>query len=167
MADPAFMQKLVLEQMITVGSSLVYEAKVRGDRFWSELDLVAANVLSLSAGGAGGGREGKGRQGKGGESRAVLQVAAAPTPRLLLRRPKAPVPFRLGKTGAAGCCPSSRSRHDGLTTWLPRSPRLRSPPPLPSSQRGTGLPGGSHARGARARPLCLAEHAVQAAQQRV
>ncbi len=44
MADPAFMQKLVLEQMITVSSSLLYEAKVRGDRFWSELDLVAANT---------------------------------------------------------------------------------------------------------------------------
>ncbi|EFN57777.1 hypothetical protein CHLNCDRAFT_20786 [Chlorella variabilis] len=49
MADPAFMQKLVLEQMITVSSSLIYEAKVRGDRFWHELDLVAANVVCLSA----------------------------------------------------------------------------------------------------------------------
>jgi hypothetical protein len=49
MADPAFMQKLVLEQMITISSSLVYEAKVRGDRFWQELDLVAANVVCLSA----------------------------------------------------------------------------------------------------------------------
>lgn len=28
MADPAFVQKLVLEQMITVGSTLIYEAKV-------------------------------------------------------------------------------------------------------------------------------------------
>lgn len=62
MADPAFMQKLVLEQMITVGSSLVYEAKVRGDRFWTELDLVAANVLSLSAGERG---QGPGRAGAG------------------------------------------------------------------------------------------------------
>lgn len=51
MADPAFMQKLVLEQMITISSSLIYEAKVRGDRFWNELDLVAANVVCLSAGG--------------------------------------------------------------------------------------------------------------------
>lgn len=50
MADPAFMQKLVLEQMITVSSSLLYEAKVRGDRFWSELDLVAANTLCLAGG---------------------------------------------------------------------------------------------------------------------
>jgi hypothetical protein len=49
MADPAFMQKLALEQMITISSSLVYEAKVRGDRFWQELDLVAANVVCLSA----------------------------------------------------------------------------------------------------------------------
>jgi hypothetical protein len=50
MADPAFMQKLVLEQMITVASSLVYEAKVRGNRFWSELDLVATNTLCLAGG---------------------------------------------------------------------------------------------------------------------
>ena len=28
MADPAFMQKLVLEQMITIGTALAYEAKV-------------------------------------------------------------------------------------------------------------------------------------------
>ena len=50
MADPAFMQKLVLEQMITVSSSLIYEAKDRGGRFWQELDLVAVNVMRLSAG---------------------------------------------------------------------------------------------------------------------
>lgn len=36
--------------MITISSTLVYEAKVRGDRFWKELDLVAINVMSLSAG---------------------------------------------------------------------------------------------------------------------
>jgi hypothetical protein len=49
MADPAFMQKLVLEQMITISCSLIYEAQVRGDRFMKELDLVAANTLTLSA----------------------------------------------------------------------------------------------------------------------
>lgn len=49
MADPAFMQKLVLEQMITISASLMYEARVRGDRFWKELDLVALNTLTLSA----------------------------------------------------------------------------------------------------------------------
>eukprot|EP00887_Chlorella_sp_A99_P000947 scaffold5.g947.t1 len=49
MADPAFMQKLVLEQMITISCSLIYEAQVRGDRFMKELDLVAANTLCLSA----------------------------------------------------------------------------------------------------------------------
>lgn len=49
MADPAFMQKLVLEQMITIAGSLVYEAQVRGDRFMKELDLVAINTLSLAA----------------------------------------------------------------------------------------------------------------------
>jgi hypothetical protein len=49
MADPAFMQKLALEQMITIGTSLVYEARVRGERFWKEFDLVAVNTLSLAA----------------------------------------------------------------------------------------------------------------------
>lgn len=49
MADPAFMQKLALEQMITISASIIYEARVRGDRFWKELDLVATNTLSLAA----------------------------------------------------------------------------------------------------------------------
>ncbi|KAL6777477.1 CGL34 [Auxenochlorella protothecoides x Auxenochlorella symbiontica] len=49
MADPAFMQKLALEQAITIASSLAYEARTRGDAFLSELDLVAANTLSLAA----------------------------------------------------------------------------------------------------------------------
>jgi hypothetical protein len=49
MADPAFMQKLALEQAITIGASLMYEARVRGERFWKEFDLVAVNTLSLAA----------------------------------------------------------------------------------------------------------------------
>lgn len=49
MADPAFMQKLALEQMITISCSIIYEARVRGDRFWKELDLVALNTLTLAA----------------------------------------------------------------------------------------------------------------------
>lgn len=49
MADPAFMQKLVLEQMITISCSIIYEAQARGERFWKELDLVATNTLCLSA----------------------------------------------------------------------------------------------------------------------
>jgi len=49
MADPAFMQKMLLEQMITISASLIYEARVRGENFWKELDLVAMNTLTLSA----------------------------------------------------------------------------------------------------------------------
>jgi hypothetical protein len=49
MADPAFMQKLAVEQAITVVASLAYEARARGDAFWRELDLVALNTLSLAA----------------------------------------------------------------------------------------------------------------------
>ena len=48
MADPAFVQKLLIEQAITVGSSLYYEAATRGDRFRSELDLVAINTVTLA-----------------------------------------------------------------------------------------------------------------------
>ncbi len=49
MADPAFMQKLALEQVITIGASLMYEARVRGDKFWEQFDLVAVNTLTLAA----------------------------------------------------------------------------------------------------------------------
>ena len=49
MADPAFMQKLAIEQLITLGGSLYWETRARGERFWKELDLVAINTLSLQA----------------------------------------------------------------------------------------------------------------------
>jgi hypothetical protein len=49
MADPAFPQKIFLEQAITMFASLSYEATVRGDRFVKELDLVMANTLTLMA----------------------------------------------------------------------------------------------------------------------
>ena len=49
MADPAFLQKMLMEQAITVGSSVWWEAEQRGDRFSQELDLVAINTLSLCA----------------------------------------------------------------------------------------------------------------------
>jgi len=42
-------QKLLMEQAITVGSSVWWEAQQRGDRFGRELDLVAVNTLSLCA----------------------------------------------------------------------------------------------------------------------
>lgn len=49
MADPAFLQKLLMEQAITVASSVWWEAEQRGDAFGRELDLVAINTLSLCA----------------------------------------------------------------------------------------------------------------------
>lgn len=49
MADPAFMQKMLVEQAITISASLAYEARIRGDAFWSELDLVVSNTLCLAA----------------------------------------------------------------------------------------------------------------------
>lgn len=49
MADPAFLQKLVMEQAITAVSSVWWEAEQRGDKFAQELDLVAINTLSLCA----------------------------------------------------------------------------------------------------------------------
>ena len=49
MADPAFIQKFALEQAITVAASVAYEARMRGDCFWKELDLVVTNTLCLAA----------------------------------------------------------------------------------------------------------------------
>lgn len=47
MADPAFMQKLVIEEFVTAALSVLYESQQRGDRFLKELDLVALNTVSL------------------------------------------------------------------------------------------------------------------------
>ncbi|GMH43770.1 hypothetical protein BSKO_11704 [Bryopsis sp. KO-2023] len=47
MADPAFCQKMILEQCLAMGTSLAYEAKMRGDNFSKELDLVAINTVGL------------------------------------------------------------------------------------------------------------------------
>lgn len=49
MADPAFVQKMLIEQLITIIGSLLCEAQRRGDPFSKELDLVAINTLSLAA----------------------------------------------------------------------------------------------------------------------
>ncbi len=49
MADPAFMQKLLIEEVLAIGGSLLWEAQHRGDRFGKELDLVAINTLGLAA----------------------------------------------------------------------------------------------------------------------
>jgi hypothetical protein len=49
MADPAFVQKAVVEQALTAALALRYEAAARGDRFWREADYVALNVLALCA----------------------------------------------------------------------------------------------------------------------
>lgn len=49
MADPAFMQKMAIEQLITLVGSLYWEKGMRGDNFWRELDLVAIDVASLQA----------------------------------------------------------------------------------------------------------------------
>jgi hypothetical protein len=49
MADPAFMQKLVLEQAIMACSSLYYEWSVRGDNFRKELDMVLINTMGMMA----------------------------------------------------------------------------------------------------------------------
>ncbi|KAK9816670.1 hypothetical protein WJX72_003527 [[Myrmecia] bisecta] len=49
MADPAFVQKMLMEQLITIGSSLYWEVRQRGENFHKELDFVAINTLSLAA----------------------------------------------------------------------------------------------------------------------
>jgi len=47
MADPAFAQKLAIEQTITAGGSIFYEWRHRGENFTKELDFVVANTLTL------------------------------------------------------------------------------------------------------------------------
>lgn len=49
MADPAFAQKMVIEQVIAVSSSLIWEARQRGENFTKELDLALINTVSIAA----------------------------------------------------------------------------------------------------------------------
>lgn len=49
MADPAFVQKMLLEQTFAIGSSLYHEASVRGKNFRKEWDLVLINTLGFAA----------------------------------------------------------------------------------------------------------------------
>ncbi|KAK9826747.1 hypothetical protein WJX81_004762 [Elliptochloris bilobata] len=49
MADPAFAQKLLIEEAITICASLSWELQQRRERFGRELDFVAINTLSLAA----------------------------------------------------------------------------------------------------------------------
>lgn len=45
MADPAFVQKLCIENLITAIGSLWYEAEQRGDRFFKVMHFLASIVL--------------------------------------------------------------------------------------------------------------------------
>lgn len=47
MADPAFVQKMAIEQILTVLFNVKWEMEQRRERFWKELDLVAINTTSL------------------------------------------------------------------------------------------------------------------------
>jgi hypothetical protein len=47
MADPAFMQKMVLEQVMAAGFSMYHEYKTRGANFKKELDLALINTLGV------------------------------------------------------------------------------------------------------------------------
>jgi hypothetical protein len=49
MADPAFIQKLVFEQLMTFSASMVYEWRVRGDNFKQELDYALINSVGMMA----------------------------------------------------------------------------------------------------------------------
>ncbi|KAG2425650.1 hypothetical protein HXX76_013495 [Chlamydomonas incerta] len=49
MADPAFVQKMVIESAISAVASLYYEYRARGDRFKDELDLVLINTIGMAA----------------------------------------------------------------------------------------------------------------------
>ncbi|CAL1385511.1 unnamed protein product [Linum trigynum] len=49
LADPAFIYKLLLEQFATLGCSVWWEFKNRGDRIKQEWDLALVNVLTVTA----------------------------------------------------------------------------------------------------------------------
>jgi hypothetical protein len=49
MADPAFIQKLVFEQVLAFSSSMFYEWRVRGESFRKELDLALINSVGMAA----------------------------------------------------------------------------------------------------------------------
>lgn len=49
MADPAFCHKLIMENLLTLGFSLAYEMRMRGQRFMKEWDLAAINIVGLMA----------------------------------------------------------------------------------------------------------------------
>ena len=52
MADPSFLGKLALEQLITLAAGAAYEAQQRGARLGAEADLAVANVLTQLLGNA-------------------------------------------------------------------------------------------------------------------
>lgn len=49
MADPGFVQKMVLESAFAACASLWYEYRARGDKFKDELDLVMINTIGMAA----------------------------------------------------------------------------------------------------------------------
>jgi hypothetical protein len=49
MADPAFTQKLVFEQLMAFSASMFYEWRVRGDNFKKELDFALINSVGMMA----------------------------------------------------------------------------------------------------------------------
>ncbi len=52
MADPSFLGKLALEQLITLAAGVAYEAQQRGARLGAEADLATASVLTQLLGNA-------------------------------------------------------------------------------------------------------------------
>ncbi|XP_042496894.1 protein RETICULATA-RELATED 1, chloroplastic-like [Macadamia integrifolia] len=48
-ADPAFLYKLILDQVATIGCTIAWELKNRGERLKQEWDLALINVLTVSA----------------------------------------------------------------------------------------------------------------------
>lgn len=49
MADPGFVQKLVLESSFSALASLAYEYRLRGDKFKGEIDLALINTFGMAA----------------------------------------------------------------------------------------------------------------------
>ncbi len=145
MADPAFVQKLVLEQIITVGSTLVYEAKVRGG--------------SRGSSGDRGGRRGGTAAGGGVVDSCVMVPACIACSTRLPYMPRFPLNCRSASLTCVPLRPLASVRRCAATasgaswTWWPQtcsaSPQVRTWAGLGMAgwQQAVGAGGTSLARG--------------------
>ncbi|GJP34563.1 hypothetical protein CLOM_g18996 [Closterium sp. NIES-68] len=101
-ADPRFLQRLCTEEAISIATSLAAQFQKRGDRFWSELEYVSADILRGT----------------------VVNFFSVwlPAPRLSFRDAAGPAAqAAAGAAGAAAAGPAEKLL-GGLTAWMSTLP---------------------------------------------